>query len=187
MIAKTLEDVATAALNALGLEGFALEVDPDGVTAFVRVPVRYIHGVAGDFDAPTRLILSKIELALRGFRFEGGRIDSEGVEVMEYRYEVDAAAQVASIEARIGALERAKVIVGGEVRAFAHDGKARRPSELQVSMTIAATYWGGDSANGYTDDTIMIQEAIDEAFGLDLSFTSGDTEGDNEVWHYRMK
>jgi hypothetical protein len=187
MIAKTLEDVATAALNALGLEGFALEVDPDGVTAFVRVPVRYIHGVAGDFDAPTRLLLSKIELALRGFRFEGGRIDSEGVEVMEYRYEVDAAAQVASIEDRIGALERAKMIVGGEVRAFAHDGKARRPSELRVSLTVAVTYWDNDSTNGYDDDTLMRQDAIDEAFGLDLSFTSSDTEGEHEVWHYRMK
>jgi hypothetical protein len=187
MIASTIDTLVTAALDACkgDITGYHIETDADGVTVFVRVPVAYINGVAGDFDAPTRLRIARIELALRGFRFIEGRIDGEGFEMMEYGFAVDVAQQVANLEARIGALERAGVIVGGRVRDTNDDGTARSPSQLSISLTVAATYWNGDSADGYDDATETKRAAIDAALP-DLRFYSDDAEDGNEVWHYRV-
>jgi hypothetical protein len=128
---------------------------------------------------------ARAELALRGFVFEDGRIDGEGIEVLTYRFTVNSAEQVANLEARIGALERAGVIVGGRVRDTNDDGTARSPSQLSVSLTVAATYWNGDSADGYDDATEAKRAAIDAALP-DLRIYSDDAEDGNEVWHYRV-
>jgi hypothetical protein len=181
MIANAIETAVLAALPAVGAKSFNIESDVDGVTAWVTIPVVYVNDVAGDFHASTRLLISKVEAALRGFRFVDGSISRPGEETFEYRLDVDPAAQLASIEGRLGALERAGVIVGGKVRTARDNGREQPISGWTVIVTVAAVYDGDEHDAATAAKFAAVKAALPELKSFDAI-----GEGENEVVLYHV-